>query len=68
MGFDSRKRESLVQARELKVGDKLVDTCTKVMMTVFRVEPCRDGSLRVTHSLGDLRMTPSVQVRVCGAV
>lgn len=62
---DGRKRDGMVEARALRAGHQMVDRCSKQRMTVVRVEPCRDGSLRVTHSLGDCRMTPSVKVRVC---
>lgn len=58
------KRLGTVAAGALRKGDQMVDNGSKRTMTVVRVEPCSDGSLRVHHTLGDCRMTASILVRV----
>lgn len=61
-----RRSHALVPARELRRGDNLVTRGVELKMTVVRVESYGDGSLRVFHTLGEFRATPSVMVRVAG--
>lgn len=59
-----RKSQGMVPARQLRRGDQIVTRGIDLKMTVVRVESYGDGSLRVFHTLGEFRATPSVMVRV----
>jgi len=65
-GNSERKSQAMVPAGQLRRGDQLVTRGIDLRLTVVRVEPHGDGSLRVFHTLGEFRATPSVMVRVAG--
>lgn len=54
----------LINARDVRMGDRIWDRSTGRGMTVKGVATCADGSIRIVTNIDDKRMTGSVPLRI----